>query len=191
VDISSHWSPLKRQFWNWAVTIASVLLCLLLLPLRLPGMELMGLGPHWLLIWIVAWSLHRTSLQAILAGLLLGGLQDSLTAAQPTHALSLALVGWLTVRLHKQRFTQEDFISIALIVFAMAIVAETVVALQFSWQLSEQTGIRVSRALADIWSYHQQIALSSAILSSLWAPVLYYPLNRWWHWIGDLEHPLY
>jgi hypothetical protein len=34
--------------------------------------------------------------------------------------------------------------------------------------------------LPDIWMQHQRIALSSAILSSLWAPALYYPLNRWW-----------
>ncbi|MEB3294956.1 MAG: rod shape-determining protein MreD, partial [Synechococcales bacterium] len=54
-------------------------------------------------------------------------------------------------------------------------VAETIMALQFS--------LLGTRSLVEIWKYHQLIALSSAILSSLWTPVLYFPLNRWWDWI--------
>ncbi|NET35127.1 MAG: rod shape-determining protein MreD, partial [Cyanothece sp. SIO1E1] len=40
--------------------------------------------------------------------------------------------------------------------------------------------VSADRNLAYIWVYHQRVALSSAILSSLWAPAIYYPLKRWW-----------
>jgi rod shape-determining protein MreD len=173
--------PWYRRPWllNAAVTTASVMVCLLLLPSRLPGMELLGVGPHWLLIWVVAWSVKRTVWQGAVAGLVLGLLQDAMTAPQPTHVFSLVVVGVLTARLQKQRYLQEDIVSVALIVFAMAVIAETVLALQISLNqlLSEDS---LYPALPKIWLYHQRIALSSAILSSLWAPAIYYPLNRWW-----------
>jgi hypothetical protein len=41
----------------------------------------------------------------------------------------------------------------------------------------------------EIWLQHQRIALSSAIISSLWAPVLYYPLNRWWAFLEQKVNP--
>jgi rod shape-determining protein MreD len=177
----SQFSPWARQIVNWAVTAASVILCLIVLPARLPGMELLGIAPNWLLIWVVAWSLKRTALQGALAGLALGLIQDGMTSPHPTHVLSLALVGILTGRIQKERYIQEDFISVALIVFGMAVVGETVTAIQYS--------LLGDRTLAEIWTDHQRIALSSAILSSLWAPVVYYPLNRWWERMKLVEQP--
>ncbi|NJL48084.1 MAG: rod shape-determining protein MreD [Leptolyngbyaceae cyanobacterium SM2_5_2] len=178
--VSSSPKPLLQQPWvlNSVVTVGSVLLCLLLLPGRIPGLELLVFA-HWLLIWVVAWSIKRTMWEGAMAGLVLGLLQDAMTAPHPTHTLSLIVVGVLTARLQKQRYLQEDIVSVALIVFAMAVIAETVLALQISLNqlLSDDS---LYPALPKIWVYHQRIALSSAILSSLWAPALYYPLNRWW-----------
>jgi rod shape-determining protein MreD len=151
----------------------------MLLPTRIPGMELLGVSPHWLLIWVVTWSVRRNVWQGAIAGLVLGLLQDAMTSPHPTHTLSLVVVGVLTARLQKQRYLQEDIVSVALIVFAMAVIAETVLALQISLdQLLSSDSLYPS--LPKIWLYHQRVALSSAILSSLWAPALYYPLNRWW-----------
>lgn len=172
---------------NWVVTVLSVLLCLFILPTRFPGMELLGVGPNWLLIWVVAWSIRRTAWQGAIAGLVLGLIQDGMTAPHPTHAISLAIVGILTARIQKQRYIQEDFISVALIVFGMAVLAETITAIQFSLQGIGASTYSAHRALAEIWFYHQRIALSSAILSSLWAPVVYYPLNRWWQQTSAVE----
>ena len=172
-------NPQLRPFLKWGVTLGSILLCLLLLPSRLPGMELMGIGPNWLLIWVVAWSIKRTTWQGVTVGLALGLLQDGMSAPLPTHAIGLALVGYLTARLQKQRFVQEDFISVALVVFGMSVLVATITALQFS--------VIGDRTLEEIWTFHQRIALCSAILSSLWAPVLYFPLNLWWEKMGLLE----
>lgn len=171
--------PLNRLLQNLAVTVGSVLLCLLILPTRFPGMELAGIGPNWLLIWVVAWSVKRNVWQGAVAGLVLGLIQDGMTAPSPTHVFSLVAVGVLTARLRKERYIQEDFISVALIAFGMAVISETIMAIQYSFH--------GDRSLVEIWKYHQLIALSSAILSSLWAPVIYFPLNRWWQRMSELE----
>jgi len=180
-------NPGIRQILNWIVTIASVLVCLLILPARLPGMQLLGVGPNWLLIWVVAWSVKRTAFQGAIAGLCLGFIQDGMTYPYPTHAISLAIAGILTARIQKQKYIQEDFISVALIVFGMAVLVETVTAIQFSVQIFFGHVQNLYLVLTETWLHHQQIALSSAILSSLWAPVVYYPLNRWWEQFNATE----
>jgi len=149
--------------------------------MRLPGMELLGITPNWLLIWVVAWSVKRTAIQGAIAGTVLGLLQDGMTSPHPTHALSLAVIGILTARLQKQRYVQEDFISVALIVFGMVVLGEAIITLQFSF-LSDVAG-----DWAEVWKYRQPIVLASAIVSSLWAPAVYYPLNRWWGKMKILE----
>lgn len=172
--------------------------------MRLPGAELLGVHPNWLLMWVVVWSVKRSPWEGAIAGITLGLIYDGLTSLDnvavldgvapltsggvtlleapltyPSHILSLVIVGVLTAKIQKQRYIQEDFISIALIVFGMSVLAETITAIQYSLQ-----GIR---NIALIWTEHQRIALSSAILSSLWAPVLYYPLNRWWQYMRRLD----
>ncbi|MEB3358948.1 MAG: rod shape-determining protein MreD [Synechococcales bacterium] len=183
----SDLDPGLRQTLDWAVTAGSVLLCALILPIRLPGMELLGVGPNWLLIWVIAWSLKRTVFQGAIAGVCLGLIQDGLTMATPTHTLGLAIAGMLTARLQKQKYIQEDFISVAMIAFGMAVVVETVTAIQFTLQYFLSGSPKFYPLLTQTWLYHQQVALSSAILSSLWAPVLYYPLNRWWESLDAVE----
>ncbi|GAA6622257.1 rod shape-determining protein MreD [Scytonema sp. NUACC26] len=168
----SRWNPFLRQVVDWAITAGSAFICLMILPTRFPGMELLGIGPNWTVIWVVVWSVKRTTFQGICAGIILGLLQDAMTSPDPTHALSLGIVGGLTGMLQKQRFIQEDFISIALIAFGMAVLAETIFASQLT--------LMGNAVAADIWAYFQKVALASAILSSLWAPVVYFPLNRWW-----------
>ncbi|MEG4997618.1 rod shape-determining protein MreD [Microcoleus sp. B4-D4] len=176
----------SRKFLNFGVTFVSVLLCLLILPARMPGMELLGISPNWLLIWLVAWSIKRkrTVWGAASMGVVLGFLQDAMTAPHPSHAVSLVIVGVLTVVLLKTwsipaDIVERDPIPIALIVFAMAVVAETVMGLQFL--------AMGDRGLVEIWSDHQRVALCSAILSSLWAPVIYFPLNHLWEMTRSLE----
>lgn len=161
----------QRQWLNGGITAGSVLLCLLLTPTRLPGVELLGIGPNWTLMWVVAWSIKRTLWHGILAGLALGLIQDGMIGSYPTHTIALVLVGFLSARLQKPRYIQEDFISVALVVFGMVIVAETVIAISYSIG---------GRPITEIWHEYQRLVLASAILSSLWAPILYYPLNRWW-----------
>ncbi|MEA5512939.1 rod shape-determining protein MreD [Nodularia sp. UHCC 0506] len=181
-----RWHPTTRKLLDWAITVGSVLFCVLMLPTRFLGMELLGIGPNWLLIWVVAWSVKRSVWEGMLAGIVLGLLQDAMTSPDPTHAITLGFVGFLTGLLQKQRFIEEDFISIALIVFVMAVVAETIFGLQLTL-MSYSGGGQSLRKVESIWAYYQRVALASAILSSLWAPVVYYPLNLWWQKMKLLE----
>lgn len=165
---------LPYQVLNGAVTVSSLVVCIWLSLIRIPGLELFGISPNWLLIWLVAWSIKRTLLQALIGGLACGLILDGLSYAQPSHAIPCIAVAVLTVLIYKRviRKIQEDFISVALIVFGMAILVETIRALQFS-------GYGYA-SLSDIWLHQQQVALCTGILSSLWAPVIYLPLSRWW-----------
>ncbi len=143
----------------------------------------MGIGPHWLLIWLVTWSLHRPSFLGAMAGLGIGLLQDAMTipsgvSAVPTHIIGLVIAGAVAGSLHKQRYMQQDFISVALIVFGLTVLVETTMALQM---------IILKIKVADLWLKQQQIALASALLTSLWSPVVHFPLNRWWGSLGPRE----
>jgi len=162
----------QRESWKLAINAGSVLVCSLLLLVRLPGMEMLGIAPNWLLIWVVAWSVKRTPMQGAIAGLCLGLIQDALTSPNPSHVWGLVLTGVLTARIQKQKYIQEDIVSVALIVFGTVILNETIMAIQYSfWS---------DRTLVHTWLDHQRIALASAILTSLWTPAVYLPLNFWW-----------
>jgi rod shape-determining protein MreD len=89
----------------------------------------------------------------------------------------------LTALLQKQRYIQEELASIALITFFMGFVYEGVTALQY-WFQSPPPGIDFSNPL---WLRYQQVAFATAILGSLWMPVLYLPLNWWWQKVEDAE----
>jgi rod shape-determining protein MreD len=163
----------------------SVLVCALLMPTRWPGMELINIAPNWLMMWVVAWSVKRSVWQGAVAGIVLGAIQDGLSGGHwPSHMVSLVVVGVLTSLLDKQRYIQEEFVSVAMITFAMSGIAEAVTAIQYIFQL--KTNI-ANIASSPIWFRYQQVALASAILSSLWMPVLYYPLNCWWEKVESVD----
>ncbi|HAN47042.1 MAG TPA: rod shape-determining protein MreD, partial [Cyanobacteria bacterium UBA8156] len=86
-----------RGLASAGATLLSLLVCLWLMPMRLPGMTLLGGAPHWLLMWVVAWSLNRPPLLAAVVGAAVGLLQDGLGVPGggwwPSHSLDLAVAG--------------------------------------------------------------------------------------------------
>jgi rod shape-determining protein MreD len=170
---------------NALVIGLSVLICALLVPTRWPGMELINIAPNWLMMWVVAWSVKRSVWAGMVAGIVLGAIQDGLSGSHmPSHIFSLVAVGVLTALLQKQRYIQEEVVSIAIITFFMTGVAEAVTAIQYILQTRTSFA---DIASSPIWLRYQQVALASAILSSLWMPVLYYPLNCWWEKVESVE----
>ncbi|MDE5084362.1 MAG: rod shape-determining protein MreD [Trichodesmium sp. St18_bin1] len=162
----------QQTIFQLVIIVTSVLLSALLLLARIPGMEILGIGPNWLLIWLVTWSSHSSIIGGLVAGLALGLIQDAITAPYPTHIIPLVFVGFITAFLQKKRYFQEDFISIALVTFIMAIITESFMALQF--------GLVGNQSFAEVLIYHKQVALGSAVISSLWAPILYFPFSQFW-----------
>lgn len=149
--------------------LISVTVCCLLLMVRISGLELLGVTPNWLLIWLVTWSVRRNLWQSAIASICLGLIWDSLTGVFPSHVLGLFIVGVCTSNVYGKEYIKEDLISIMLIVFGMAIINETIIALQYS--------IQTQIPLIDIWLNYQKNSLTSAIITSLWTPLAYYPLN--------------
>ena len=174
----SRLSARYRFILNILVTIASLLLCTFLSLMRLPGMEILGIAPNWLLIWLVSWSLNRSCLDSVVAGLALGAIQDSLTSNYPSHIMVFGLIGFLTSRLHRQRYVKEELIAVVLIVFVMTLIADGAIAFQYYLQGGKN--------LPDLWLDYQRLGLTSALLSSLWTPLVYYPLQQWWRQFSDL-----
>ncbi|MGI0481792.1 rod shape-determining protein MreD [Geminocystis sp. CENA526] len=160
----------KYNFWlRTFLIVISLMICCLLLLIRIPGLELIGITPNWLLIWLVTWSVKRNLWQSIVAGICLGMIWDSLTGFFPSHILGLVIVALFTSNVYKDKYVKEDVISLTLIVFGMAIINETIIALQYS--------IQTQISLIDIWLNYQKNSLTSAIISSLWTPLIYFPLN--------------
>ncbi|MGD1919688.1 MAG: rod shape-determining protein MreD [Pleurocapsa sp.] len=156
---------------NIALVIFSLIVCIILMLFRIPGIELLGTSPNWLLIWLIAWSLKKSIWQGAIAGLLIGWVYDAITLAVPSHTLAFIIVGICTARIQKQKYTGEDFISVAFVVFFMTILAETIFALQY---------LRIHwLSISQVLPKYQQTAIISAIITSLWSPIFYYPFNFW------------
>jgi rod shape-determining protein MreD len=182
-------SPSIRNLLNVFVILGSASLCIILLPTRWIGMEIFGIGPSWLVMWTIAWSIRRSFWQAFTAGAILGLIQDGMTLTQshligtPTtsHVLSLTVVGVLIVWLRKRRYINDGLLTITVTTFMLTLLSETIVGLQ---HLSALAIVRLpdvgSLTMSQMWTNQSPVMLTTAFLSSLWMPVLYQPLNLWW-----------
>ncbi|WP_309739010.1 rod shape-determining protein MreD [Chamaesiphon sp. OTE_20_metabat_361] len=180
--------PLVRNGLYFLTVVGSAGLCLMLLPTRLPGMEIFGVGPSWLVMWLVAWSLHRSLWHAATAGIVLGLIQDGMTFTStdilgtvPTHVLSLTTVSVLVFMLHKRRYLDDTVFSASIAAFGLTIVSEAVTGLQYLLETAIERSPEVSLdSLNHIWTNQCPSMLITAVLSGLWMPILYYPLQLCW-----------
>jgi rod shape-determining protein MreD len=188
--------PLVRNGLNAAIVTGSVGLCLLLLPTRWPGMEILGVGPSWLVMWTIAWSLHRSIWHAAGAGVVLGLIQDAMTfpmtatlGSVPTHVLSLTIVGVLTHLLHKRRYLDDTILSVSASAGLLTLVSEAVTGVQYLLQTAIEQSPAVSLdSLNYLLADRLTVIPLAALLSGLWMPILYYPLQLWWQkWLQSLN----
>jgi rod shape-determining protein MreD len=180
--------PSARNALNLAAIVISGGLCLLLSPTRFPGMEVLGIGPSWLVMWTIVWSLRRSMWHAATAGIVLGLIQDRMTLPDtdplgtlPSHVLSLTAVGVLTVWLEKRRYITDAPISASIAAFMLTIVSEAIIGSQFLLRNTRNgfQGINLD-GLSYLWIDRSSVTLVAAVLSALWMPVLYFPLHMWW-----------
>jgi rod shape-determining protein MreD len=187
--------PLVRNGLYLLTVVGSASLCLLLLPTRFPGMEILGVGPSWLVMWTITWSLHRSLWHAATAGIVLGLIQDGMTftttaplGTVPTHVLSLTSVGVLAFFLHKRRYLDDTVFSASVAAFLLTIVSEFITGLQYLLKMAIDLSPEASiDSLNYLWTNQVPLVLIGAVLSGLWMPILYYPLQLWWQKILDNE----
>ena len=167
---------------NIVLVVFSLTICVVLMLFKIPGVELLGTSPNWLLIWLIAWSIKKSVWQGAIAGLILGWIYDAVVLATPSHAFSFILVGVCTARLQKQKYTGEDFISIAFIVFFLTILSETIFALEY---------LRMHwLSVSEVLPKYKQTAIISGIINSLWSPIFYYPFSFWQRKIKQWERKI-
>ena len=180
--------PLVRNGLYLLTIVGSAGLCLLLLPTRLPGMEILGVGPSWLVMWTIAWSFHRSLWHAATAGIVLGLIQDGMTFTStdalgtiPTHVLSLTTVGVLAFLLHKRRYLDDTVLSASIAACGLTIVSEAITGLQYLLEMAIDRSPAASLdSLNYLWTNQFPLILVAAVLSGLWMPILYYPLQLCW-----------
>ncbi|MCC0178965.1 rod shape-determining protein MreD [Waterburya agarophytonicola K14] len=167
------------KIFNLVFIVFSFIICVLLMFIPIPGMELLGTSPNWLFIWLIAWSIKQPVWSSAIAGLIVAWVYDGITLATPDHVFGFVIVGVCVAGLQKQKYTGEDFISVAFIVFFMTIVSETVFALHY---------LRIHwLSVSEVLPKYQETAIISAIITSLWSPVFYYPFNLCQQKIKQLE----
>lgn len=147
--------------------------------LQLPGLSLAGVSVDWALIWVLCFSLERPWPQALIAGVIMGLVLDGMIAPFPTHTLGLALAGVLTTILRKYRFLQSETLVVALLAFGLSVLYETTLALQ--WMTLGTVGTDL------LWTHHQRVSLASGLVTSLWAPLVWWGLTRTWAWANELR----
>jgi rod shape-determining protein MreD len=180
--------PVARNALNLVAILISGGLCLFLSPTRFPGMEILGIGPSWLVMWTIVWSLRRSTWHAATAGIVLGLIQDRMTlpgadplGTLPSHVLSLTTVGVLTVWLEKRRYINDSPIPASIAAFILTIVHEVVIGSQYLLHTkgSLPQGINLN-SLSYFWVDRSSVTLIAAVLSAFWMPLLYFPLHMWW-----------
>ena len=180
--------PIARNGLNALAIFGSVGLCLMLSPTRFPGMEILGVGPNWLVMWTISWSLHRSLWHAATAGIVLGLIQDAMTfpaattlGTIPTHVLSLTTVAVMTFWLHKHRYLDDTILPVAIMTALLTFLAEFMLGAQYLLQTALGQSIESSLDSLNYLATNQSSTiLISAVLSGLWMPIIYYPLHLWW-----------
>jgi rod shape-determining protein MreD len=166
----------------------SAAICILMLPTRWPGMELLGVGPSWLVMWLVAWTLHRSIGSSLIAATILGLIQDGMTGGQLnlygltlSHVISLIVVVLTVDRLHKRQYVTSSVFGAVVLAFGMTILSEIILCGQHLLDLAnfQFTGSEAI-SIDTIWQDRSRSILISALVSSIWMPLLYYPLSRRW-----------
>jgi rod shape-determining protein MreD len=171
----------------------SAAICILMLPTRWPGMELLGVGPSWLVMWLVAWSLNRSIWHGVIAAFILGLIQDGMTIGHTSilsfsisHVVSLVVVALAIDRLKKRRYVTNNIIGATILAFTMTILSEIVLCFQHLLDLTNlQFPIGVAIDIETFWQDRSRVMAISAIVSSIWMPILYYPLQLCWKGTSD------
>jgi rod shape-determining protein MreD len=82
----------------------------------------------------------------------------------------------LSSSLKTQKYLGEDFISVAFVVFFMTCLSEGI----FAWQYGREHLM----TMTDLLYKYRQVVIISAIITSLWSPAFYYPVNLWQKKLG-------
>ncbi len=124
---------------------------------------------------IFTWQMLSGSLVGLLVGTLMAALYAALL---PVFPFNLPLIGWVSGYFCLRHVVKQNWLCIPL-VFVLSLFGETLMA----WQLAITGHTYVFEHL-----YH--IALPEAVLNSVIAPFIYFPMRRWFDFAQVAQTPL-
>lgn len=118
----------------------------------------------------------RQALSGSLSGALVGAFFGALFASViPAYPIAYPLIGWIAGYFTLQNFNQATFLVIPL-VFLSTIFAEAVMAAQLALM-----------GRPDVLQHLSRVVFSEAVLNSLMAPFIFFPMRNWWKFSKEHE----
>ncbi|HEY9678059.1 MAG TPA: rod shape-determining protein MreD [Drouetiella sp.] len=140
------------------------------------GSPLQAPRPDELKISTLGQIMARQALSGSLSGALVGAFFGSLYASViPAYPIAYPLIGWIAGYFTLRNFNQATFFCIP-IVFAATIFAETITAIQLQ-----------AMGRPDVLAHLTYIVFPEAVLNSLMAPFLFFPMREWYKFSHEHE----
>lgn len=133
------------------------------------GSPLLAPRPNELRVSTLGQVIARQALSGSLSGALVGAFFGALYASVlPAYPIAYPLIGWIAGYFSLQNFNQATFLCIPL-VFLATVFAESIMAVQLAL---------ISRP--DVLQHLSEVAFPEAVLNSLMAPFIFFPMREWW-----------
>jgi rod shape-determining protein MreD len=140
------------------------------------GSPLLAPRPNELRTSTLQQVIARQALSGSLSGALVGAFFGALYASVlPAYPICYPLIGWIAGYFCLQNFNQATFLCIPL-VFLSSVFAESVMAVQLAIM-----------GRPDVLQHLSQVAFPEAVLNSLMAPFVFFPMRAWYHFSKSRE----
>lgn len=193
----------RRAVTCFLVAVATALMALGLGLLSPGWLRLSGAGPHWLILWLLAWALSKGPVAGVTAGSLLGIGFDTLTIGSATPLYGLALLGYAWGRRGRRHKHGQPgswpFLAIQASLGSLLLDLTILLQLRLGadpmrGSVSPDAGILPSDVAAAGWSWldigtaglHGTFA--AALVTGLLAPVTVALLIQLWQRLDRLKH---
>ncbi len=131
-----------------------------------PGfLALMGIGPSWVVLWLLPWALEEGSFSGVLAGVSFGLILDSISLGDVTQIPALVILGFWWGRLGRIGIPIEKVFSLGLLGWLGSVLIGLCFWLQLFFFKRP-----VSVDLFNSWSLHTIFAQS--IMTALLTPIV-------------------
>ncbi len=155
---------LTVRYTKSAVIASAILVpCLALINPRLLAIN--GVGPSWVVLWLLPWSLAGGPLLGSFAGLCLGLLLDSISLYGATQIPALIVLGFWWGRLGKVSSATHNNLSLGLLAYMGSFCVGISLWLQFYLR-----HLQISFEIFHSWSF--QTILSQSLITGLLSPII-------------------
>ena len=124
-----------------------------------------GIGPNWVVLWLLPWALEDGPLSGAVAGLYLGLVLDGITLGEATHIPAFIALGFWWGRLGRRGPSIERSLNLGL----LALLGSALVGLSLWVQIIV---VQESITLTPLYIWGMNTLLAQAIITGLLAPIV-------------------